>query len=233
MLLALLAHRRWPLALLAGVALGMQHFEQGLAGFGALAGALVVSRLLQAPVEHRLAGTLATLAGIVLGKALLTAILAATGVEMLSGRTDYMLRELRRLVVFVALNPWATLYATLAVGWLVLFRFLREGRAALPLALALLALLALMPFVFDNTRVFAITSFPVLTVYWLWNRGWLMGVSRREVTALLLVWLVVPWLWVWEGRARVSVLSHDLAVVSNMVFGRPAVPEQRADWPFR
>jgi hypothetical protein len=84
----------------------------------------------------------------------------------------------------------------------------------------------------DQTRVFAITSFPLICVFWLLGSDLSARLSDRFVSWLFLAWLVVPWGWVWAGEPKWSVFPYDIAYLLNWSLGWFSVPPNPALWPF-
>ncbi|MCK8787911.1 hypothetical protein M0638_26505 [Roseomonas sp. NAR14] len=233
LLAALALARRPPAVGLVGVALGMQHFEQGcLAAAGLLAATLLARRQGIATLCGPRAA-LALLAGVVLGKAGLHGILAWNGVAVRSGRLDWLAAHLGECLRQFLLHPHVVLWSVLGPGWLVALRYADLGRRSLPFFLPLGALLLLLPLAGDQTRVLAVVTFPLVAVFWLLDGSFLARTARAEAAGLFVVWAVTPWSWAWGGTPRWSALPYDFALVLNRLFGWFAVPPNPLPWPFQ
>lgn len=231
MVLAFLAGH--PLGgMLAGVALGMQHFEQGFLGFAALVAGLLLARWLHHPVAMSITWAAFVLAGVVLGKLTLIALFATLGIEVNSGRLWWLRENLPMLLEQFFLHPHVVVWSVLGLGWLILASELQRGRVAWPLALPLLGLMPLLLVSGDQTRVLAIVTFPLITTFWLLEPTVLARHDDRRLTRLFVLWLVVPWIWVWGGVPRWSALPYDLAFALHHATGWPSLPEDLARWPF-
>lgn len=237
MTVALLLRDRSPLLLVpTGILLGMQHFEQGLFSFGAVLAALLLGRLWRNNTEdrHGVAGytlrwALCVLAGVIVGKIMLQLLFQHYGLHLNSGRLYWMRQHLPALISQTLLHLHLVLWSALGLGWVVVLAWLERGKSAWPMLLALAGLLLLLPISGDQTRVLALVTLPLLSVYWLLNRGFLDSLNRTLVSALFGLSLMLPWSWVWEGLPRWSALPFDIALLLQR-FG--VVPETLRVWPF-
>lgn len=213
------------LLLCVGVLLGMQHFEQALFAAGGLLFALLLEKK---PPFH----ILALLAGVIAGKLALAAIFAHAGMQVNSGRSFWLQQHLDLLLGSFFLHPHYILWSVLGLGWLAALKYADQGRRTLPFFLSLAGLLLLLLVSADQTRVLAIVTLPLVTMYWLFNTPFLASFSNRQAAALLLLWIVIPWGWVWIGEPRSSALPYDLTWLLHTLFGWFEVPSNPALWPF-
>lgn len=233
MAVALAVARHWPLTLLVGVLLGMQHFEQALAGAGALFGATVLSTWMRHRPPFPVASALALCVGTVLGKLELMWLFHSLDIEA-AGRWGWFTGHIDHLRnTFMLHWQWA-LWAVLGLGWLVLVRYLDLGRRAYPLLAGLLVLLPLLPLVDDETRVMAVVTFPLLAAYWLTDTEFLGRLRRIEAAGLLAVFVVLPYTWVWMDVPRWSVQPYDVVYLLERLLGwfADVVPDAKDAWPF-
>ena len=218
MLAFALPPRSW-IAALVGAALGMQHFEQALFGFGALLAALTLSRLLGSPTERRPGWVAAVLGGVVAGKLALAVLFGWLGVEVNSGRLYWLQEHLPLLLEQFLLHVHIILFSVLGLGWLVAVKYVERGREALPFVATLGGLMLLLPISGDQTRVLAIVTFPLIAATWLLSSRVLASFDDRWVAWLLITWVIVPWSWVWGGLPRWSAFPYDLAYLLQQWFG--------------
>lgn len=238
LLVALALSSHALLIFLVGIMLGMQHFEQSLFAAGGLLFAQILCRNLPskrsspAGLAPTMKFPLTLLAGIAIGKLALTGIFSHFDMQVNSGRTFWLQEHLDLLLGAFFFHLHHILWTVLGLGWLVALKYADQGRQALPFFLALAGLLLLLLVSADQTRVLAIITFPLLTVYWLFNRPFLASFTNEQVAWLLLLWLLIPWGWVWIGEPRTSALPFDLAWLLHSVFGWFEIPENPALWPF-
>ncbi len=225
LLVAVVFSRHLLLAFLVGILLGMQHFEQVLFAIGGLLFALLLDK--KSPVFP-----LFLLVGIVAGKLTLIAIFTHFDMQVNSGRTFWLQEHLDLLLGSFFFHLHHILWSVLGLGWLVALKYADQGRQSLAFFLTLAGLLLLLLVSADQTRVLAIITFPLLAVYWLFNREFLAQFTDRQVAGLFLLWVLIPWSWVWIGEPRTSVLPYDLAWLLNNMFGWFDVPANPALWPF-
>lgn len=236
MVLALYWPDRLAVVFGIGVALGLQHFEQGLFASGGLLLARLLARW-QGQNDAAPLGTigfpLALLGGVVVGKIVLFAIFAQAGVVVNSGRFVWLMAHLDSMLLNFASSWFFVVYAIFGTGWLLAIACLDRGRKAWPFFAGLLSILCLLPVVEDSTRVFAITAFPLVCAFWLLDDRFLDSFTDRHVAVILGVWLCVPWLWAWGGVPQLGVFFHDLQYLSHAATGWPGLPADLRFWPFR
>jgi hypothetical protein len=232
MALAFVFPRQAIWALLVGTLLGMEHFEQAFVASFLLLVVVAVRRWLGEPALVSIGWCCCLLVGAVLGKVLLVGVFSYVGLSVATERL-YWVRVLWPSVLkqFV-LHAHSTLWSVLALGWLVLIRDAARGKAAVPVALGLLGAMPLLALVFDQTRVVAIVSFPLLWVSWLHAPSLLDTLDDRFVAWLFLAWLFVPWAWTYGGFPQWSVLPHDLALVVGVITDWYELPANLHWWPF-
>ncbi len=240
MVLALYWPRRSAVVFAIGVALGMQHFEQGAFA----SGGLLIARLL----ERRQGGAsgsksgaslstirfpLALLGGVVAGKLALFAIFAQAGVVVNSGRLVWLISHLDSMLLNFAKAWFFVIYAIFGIGWLLAIQYADRGRRAWPFFAGLLFILSLLPVVEDSTRVFAITAFPLICAFWLLDERFLATFTDRHAAVILGIWLCVPWLWAWGGIPQLGVFVYDVRYIAHALTGWPDLPADLRYWPFR
>jgi hypothetical protein len=210
----------------------MQHFEQAFFACSAVLLSLLPQQKLGAYTAFSLRWAGALLAGVVAGKALLSAILYVNDIDPASGRLAWLQEFWPFIVGQFGYHFQTILWSVLGLGWLIVIKFVEQGRRAVPFAVCLVALLCLAPVSGDQTRVISIVTFPLLAVHVLLNDAFLQRVSRQFVAMIGLLWLLLPWAWVWGGKPRGSAFSFDLAWLLHGMFGWFEVPSDASAWPF-
>jgi hypothetical protein len=232
MLGALMTRHRPVVASLLGFLLGLQHFEQAVVGFGALSAATFLAiRFGEKELFPLRTGVVVVLA-ICAGKLALMGLFHMNDV-VTTGRIGWAATYLSNLLSQFWLHSQVIVWGMLGLGWLVVLRYLDQGRSGVILAGTLLALLPVLVLVADRTRVMANVTFPLLFAHWLSNRTFLEALSRREVAGLFVLWAVMPLTWVGGGEPRWSVFPYMLVYAANQLFGWFTLPtENIAEWPF-
>jgi hypothetical protein len=230
MVCALATSRFLVLALAVGVLLGMQHFEQAFVATCAIAAAALLRG--QREREYSTLWAFTLLAGVVLGRAALNGIYAYHGVHLVSGRVSWLDANLKVVLWQFFYHSQPILWSTLGLGWVLAIKAYDDGKSALSYMLPLLGIMMMMPLIGDQTRVFALSSFLLLSVYWLLNPKFLSGFSGRVVAALFAVGNLMPVSWVWGGVARWSAFPFDVAFVLHHFTTVFNVPADLGSWPF-
>lgn len=218
--------RTYVVVFLLGVLLGMQHAEQAFVGAGAAFFALAwTARRGGKPGLFDWRWALALLVGVVAGRLLLMFIFYQLDIHLNSGRWYWVAKAWRMLVRRFLFSYHFAIFSAFGVGWLVVIAFLRrKSPEVLPVAVALGGLLLLMPISDDPTRVYAIVSFPLLCAVVLSNGEWLASLRRETIGLLALLWVLVPWMFVWAGKPIVSAAAYDVYWALKHLFGMTDVP---------
>lgn len=234
LMLAVVASDRHPLlAGLFGVALGLQHFEQGFVGLSTMLFAVLATLSLRHEEVYPWRTATAAWAGVVIGKIALGLIFWNAGM-VVAGRDAWFIAHWRMMQEQFWLHTQVVLWAVLGPGWFVALRYADRGRASLPFFLALFGVMPLLMFIGDQTRVLAIVTFPLLFAFWLNQRSFLGEITRAQAGGLFLLWLVIPWIWVWGGQPRWSVFPYGIAYAVGKLTGWYELPAvDISNWPFR
>lgn len=219
---ALYFPRQLIVVVLLGIGVGMQHFEQGFFAAGAACFALFWSERRGVTSAYSWRWAAALLVGVILGKLALVAIFAHLGIHVNSGRLYWLLGSWRMLLSRFGASYHFALFSAFGTGWLIVVMFLRRRTAeVLPVAIAILGLLLLIPISDDPTRVFTNVSFVLACVFILANREFLSSLSRETVGILVVFTCVVPWVFVWSGKPLGSAVFHDFAWAARHWFHIP------------
>lgn len=233
MMLAL-AIPRIPLAVLfVGIGLGAQHFEQSFFGVAGLLFAVALSKRQGdyfGAYTIRFASIL--LAGIFVGKLALFGLFNYNNVEINSGRIYFLREYLSTYLGQFYFHFQYIVWSVLGLGWLIALKYLDRGRKSLPFFLPLFGLMLLLPVAGDQTRVLAIVTFMLVSVYWLLNAQFLNQISNQQAAGIFLIWILMPWSWVWGGVPRWSVFPYDIVYILHETFGWFNFPTEPALWPF-
>jgi hypothetical protein len=220
------------LVALVGAGLGMQHFEQSIVGSGAILGAMILAPAFGSSRPRSWGWLLSLIAGIVAGKLTLIWITHHWHIEVNSGRVFWLQKNISMALHQFLYHPFVTVFSALGAGWLIAFRQYEIGRKAVPMLVALAALLLLLMISGDQTRVFAVSSFFLLGAYWLLNPEFLEQIDNRTASVLFLAWVMVPWAWVWGAVPRASAFPMDVVYMLHNVFGWFSMGYDLLNWPF-
>ncbi len=221
------------LTFLLGVGIGMQHFEMGLVSSAALLAAILLNLKFKENINYSIGSAVALLAGIIAGKLALMGIFAYYGIELNSGRTFYFEERFQEFLKQFFFHSQLMWWSILGVGWVVALKYTDRGSKTIPFFLALFGLSLFLFLVADHTRVVAIITFPLLAVYWLFNESFLKGISTKEASGIFVLWVLVPFTWVWEGLPRWSSFPYDVVYGLHRLFGWFSVPDNYPMWPFQ
>lgn len=217
---------------LIGVLLGMQHFEQSLVAFGGLLMGISISRLRKMNFGPNTSCAASCLIGVIFGKLVLIYIFKIYGIEVNSGRLFVFTETWELTIRDFYYSFQYILFSVLGLGWLFVIKYVEQGKISCPFLFSLLLLILVLPLVFDETRVGAIVTFPLVVSYLLLNASFIRSLDKKFVNFVFLAWLILPWGWVWAGRPKVSVLPWDLVIILNWFFGWFEVPLHPSGWPF-
>lgn len=220
MLVPLVFSKSRLVPLLAGIALGMQHFEQGLVAGVVLSITIVVARRMRLEPPYPLRFATAWICGTGIGKLTLIALFAHWNAKVNNGRLVLFGHEFETLLLEAVFHVQVIVWSMLGVGWLVLLVYVDRLRSqAIPLCTGLLLCMPFLVLAQDETRVMSIITFPLLAGYWLFDGSALARVSAREAALLLVAWLLVPWSWTWLGIPRWSALPYDVYWLLDALVG--------------
>jgi len=232
MVLALLNPKNLFATLLVGIGLGTQHFEQAFFG---VAGLLVAITLSNRQGDDFGAYSIRCfsilLFGTLVGKLVLFGIFKYNNVEVNLGRTYFLSEHFSTFLSQFFFHFQYIIWSVLGLGWLVALKYLDYGRRSLPFFLTLFGLMMLLPISGDQTRVLGIVTFLLVSVYWLLNAQFLDQISDQQAAGIFLIWILMPWSWVWGGVPRWSIFPYDVAFIFHELFGWFNVPAEPAMWP--
>ena len=73
----------------------------------------------------------------------------------------------------------------------------------------------------------------LIMIYILCNDEFLDSVSIKHLSLFFLIWILMPYSWVWQGDLRSTMFLYDLAYILDNVFGIfNNKIESSTVWPF-
>lgn len=221
---------RW--GLFWAVLLGMQHFEQGIAGFALLAGTLVAAYIHRRDEEilrHLWRAGLIG-GGVIVGKIILSIWFAINVIELSGDRVSY-LETYFGLYTSMWLKHWPLiLWSLLGVGWVLI---LRHVTTIWPFLLAVIGAFLLVLFAGDQTRVGVIVLFPSLFYWVLMNKDLWKKTSSLLATTMLVLYFIAPVTVVWGAPHFGNLWTYDNQVIRQAMKSEVRIDE--FDWlrPFK
>jgi len=233
LMLVTLAYPRYALTTLAtGTLLGMQHFEQSFFAAAGLLFAVYLSKKHGDKTNYTIKFCILFVLGVIAGKLILAGLFKYYSIEVNSGRLHWLREHLSLLLNNFFFHFHYIIWSVLGLGWLVALRYFDWGAKSIPFFITLFGLCLLLPVSGDQTRVLAIVTFPLIAAYWLFNREFLEKISKGEISLIFIIWAIMPWGWVWEGKPKWSAFPYDVAYILHRLFGWFNVPPDPASWPF-
>jgi len=201
--------------------LGMQHFEVGILALMSLTLAHVTGWITKEQRPQKWGFLAALLAAVGLGHMLLRAIFSGFQIQVSGGRASWIETYLPELVDQFFSSWQFIAYSLLGAAWIIWALSWRSRGVGSPFSVgtALLCSLVISVVVFDQTRIASLVLLPTLFTYWLFNRDFLLAISRSAIPMLTIVWLVTPVIWVWQGQVQPGASSTLVEMVIQ------------SDWP--
>lgn len=248
---------RHPLiGLCLGFLLGLNHFEQGLFIILSLAWVISFSK-----TERSRFGFLPALIGLVFAKAALMGYFELMHFDITAGRYS-VTRSIGLLrLAELHLRGWMPiLYSTFGAGWILVLKMYADigsesRKMVLHAAGACLGLFAVMLLGVDETRVFALMTWPILlfaVLRWV-GRGVSdagnssapgrqnpplkiaspfvdVGTMKGWLTLQLGVICLVPPIIIWTGKVQSTTLFYTLEIISDLLFGTHFIKTDSKTW---
>lgn len=212
MLLAFSVASNLPLVFLIGVALGLQHFELTVFSFGALAIALVMGiwRHEETIKPYTLKFCTMVLSGALLGKLILMGIFAHYNIHLSSERFQFFLERWYNVVFVFYASFYLVVWSVFGLGWFVALKYAEFMGHRFSFFGALFCVCVVLGHLAtDQTRIFAIATFPLIMAFWFTSEAFLARFTRREIAVLCLVWVITPFTWLFNGEIRRSHINYD------------------------
>lgn len=222
--------------LVIGTLFGLHHFPQGFVAIGAVAFVLVLEWILpvtrdRVAVRNLLAAVTGVL-GTIIGKVVFTAIVAANGIVLESTRMDWTRLNFTSLLRQAVYSIHIVFFSVFGVAWIYVLFLASRGKRTIPFFVTVAGLFLMIFIVADQTRVLSIVTFPLITIYLILNADVLADLDRKTVAITAVIWVIVPYIWVFGGEPKGSVLPYDLHYIAGVVFDFIGLPQRLLGWPF-
>jgi hypothetical protein len=221
------------LAVLVGLIGGLHHFEIIFVS----AVSLFVYELVRGKAHGKskeFIGSVMLLVGVLAGKILLTIVFELNQVVVSKNRVSIGINGLQSNFELIEKFGFLVYYSMLGSIWIILLIALfKRNRESIALLLAILIPVVVVLFVRDSSRVIQLTSFLPVAIGLLSNKGVLETISNKTIKIVALIWLIIPWVWIWQ-RSFGSVTIYTLKYIHSRVFNSDLAPwlGNISMWPF-
>ena len=149
------------------------------------------------------------------------------------GRLNWISDALLHLIYNFYFNFYNIFWFSLGASWLIIMHYFFYQKKKWPFVISLFSIILVLPFVDDHSRVFSACSFMLIMIYILCNDEFLDSVSIKHLSLFFLIWILMPYSWVWQGDLRSTMFLYDLAYILDNVFGIfNNKIESSTVWPF-
>ena len=217
--LSLLYYKNLFVIILCSLGIGLQHFEIGIVSTSVLLVCKILEKLFYNKDQNiKLSFTFIVIffLGLILGKVILYEIYSSE--DLAQGRLNWIYNALLHLIYNFYFNFYNIFWFSLGVGWILILKFFFETKYKYPFIISIFLILGILPIVDDHTRVYSACSFMLIVYYIICNNNFLKTIKNTELSFIFLIWIMLPYSWVWQGDLRSSMLNYDLAYVLNYFF---------------
>jgi hypothetical protein len=221
------------LTLIVGIIGGLHHFEIiFVSAFSLFVYELVRGKEFRRLKEFISSATL--LIGVLFGKILLTLIFELNQVAVSKNRVSIGIDGLKSNLELIEKFGFLIYYSMLGSIWIILLiAVFKHSRDSIALLSAIIIPLVVVLFVRDSSRVIQLTSFLPVAIGLLSNKGVLGTISNKTIKIVILIWLIIPWIWIWQ-RSFGSVTLYTLKYLHSRIFNSDLAPwlGNISMWPF-
>ncbi len=234
MTLSLYNNRNYLIILLCSVGIGLQHFEIGVVSIFIISIASILEKSFYKEVKKiKISFFFITIfiIGLLLGKIILYKIYSTEG--FVDGRLNWISDALLHLFYNFYFNFYNIFWFALGAGWLIIIHYYFYQKKKWPFLISLFTLIFVLPFVDDHSRVFSSCSFMLIMIYIICNNELLDTISINQLSLFFLIWVLLPYSWVWQGDLRSTMFLYDFAYLLDLIFGIfNNEIESSTIWPF-
>jgi hypothetical protein len=184
-------------------------------------------------IKDILAPTIMVL-GVIVGKALLVFIFIVNDVVVARDGISLGFYYFEKSAKLAIANFIPILWSMLGAIWIFyLLALFQKTKESLALFLSSLVPLALVFIVLDETRILQLTGFLLMLFGLITNENFLSRLSDKQVKTIIVLWLIIPWVWVWQ-KVFGSVTLFSIKYVLSRVFDNDLAPRIGSIfmWPF-
>lgn len=218
MMISIIFRLYLSLVFILGILLGLQHFELTFLAALSLLVLNIYNKLSSKYSYLNLNYSISIILGILFGKFLLEYYFFYIGLDINSGRISHTSDYLKHFIYQSYFNFHNVIWFALSIGWLIIIRYNFFKYKNNFFLLIILGQLLILFIVDDTTRVYANLSFLIVFSQILVNKKFLQNIKDYEISILLVLWLVLPYGWAWQGVLRASMFTYDFAYLLNYFF---------------
>ena len=234
MTFCLYSKKNYLIILICSIGIGLQHFEIGIVSISVLSVALIFEKILYKDIKKlniSFIFIIVFILGLLIGKVSLYEIYSDE--SFVSGRVDWINDVLLHLFYNFYFNFYNIIWFALGAGWLIVLHYFFNQKKRWPFIISLFTLIFVLPFVDDHSRVFSACSFMLIMLYILCNDEFLNTISLNHLSLFFLIWVLLPYSWVWQGDLRSTMFLYDFAYILDYTFGIfNNEVESSTIWPF-
>ena len=234
MTFCLYSKKNYLIILICSIGIGLQHFEIGIVSISVLSVALIFEKILYKDIKKlniSFIFIIVFILGLLIGKVSLYEIYSDE--SFVSGRVDWINDVLLHLFYNFYFNFYNIVWFALGAGWLIVLHYFFNQKKRWPFIISLFTLIFVLPFVDDHSRVFSACSFMLIMLYILCNDEFLNTISLNHLSLFFLIWVLLPYSWVWQGDLRSTMFLYDFAYILDYTFGIfNNEVESSTIWPF-
>ena len=229
------------LLLLFGIVGGMHHFEIMIAGTATLLFYYMIKNNTFHIFQIRnylkmkdISAPVIMVSGVIIGKAILVFIFIINDVAVARDGISLGFYYFEKSAKLAAANFIPILWSMLGAIWLFfLLALFQKTKESLALFICSLIPLALVFIVLDETRILQLTGFLLILFGLITNENFLVKLTDKHIKIIVILWLIVPWIWVWQ-KVFGSVTVFSIKYVLSRLFGNDLAPwtGSISMWPF-
>ena len=234
-ILSVLFRSYWLLVFIFGILLGLQHFELGFLSSISLLVLNIYNKIYSKKSFLDLRFSIILVIGTIIGKIILHYYFYKIGLDLNTGRAWYTFSIIEHFLYNSYFNFYNIIWFSLSIGWLAIIKYFFSKNKNNFFLLILLVQLIIILIVDDQTRVYACLTFLILVSQIFFNKEFLQQIKSYEISILLLLWLIIPYGWVWQGVLRTSMFTYDFAYILNYffdIFNNTSI-NSSIIWPFK
>ena len=226
--------KNYLIILICSIGIGLQHFEIGIVSILVVSIAFILEKILYKDLKKldiSFIFIIVFIVGLLIGKVSLYEIYSNE--SFVGGRLDWITNALLHLFYNFYFNFYNIIWFALGASWLIVFHYFLNQKKRWPFVISLLTIILVLPFVDDHSRVFSACSFMLIMTYILCNDEFLDTVTVKQISLFFLIWILLPYSWVWQGDLRSTMFLYDLAYILDYTFGIfNNEIESSTIWPF-
>lgn len=223
------------LVIIFGFLAGLQHFEISFVSSMSLFFLNCYNHLKNEKSFLDLRYAICLLLGTILGKIILEYHFLNIGLNLNTGRGWYTFNIINHFLYNSFFNFYTIIWFSYSVGWIVILKYFLIKSKNYFFILILFGNLFIILLVDDQTRVYSCITFLILLSQVFLNEKFLKEIKNYEIALIFILWLAIPYSFIWQGVLRTSMFAYDLAYLLNYFFDlfNDESIKSSIIWPFK